>query len=76
MEDTTGRSAPGGYRGHAGLIGTEDIAGVEHRLVKLGRRYGHGGHERLSTVSLNQDEGRPAPTVNRTISTDCKWDGI
>jgi hypothetical protein len=27
MNDTTVRSAPGGYRGQAGLTGTEDTAG-------------------------------------------------
>jgi hypothetical protein len=56
MEDTTARSAPGGYRGQAGLTGTEDTAGGEHRLVQPGRRYGHGVHGTLSTVSLNRDE--------------------
>ena len=43
MEDTTARSAPGGYRGQAGLTDTEDTAGVEHHLVKLGRYSGCGG---------------------------------
>jgi len=28
----------------------------EHRLVKPGRRYGHGGHGIVSTISLNRDE--------------------
>jgi hypothetical protein len=53
MEDTTARSAPGGYRGQAGLIGTEDTAGVEHRLVKPGRNR----WRIVSTVSLNRDDG-------------------
>jgi hypothetical protein len=57
MEDTTARSAPGGYRCHACLIGSEDTAGVEHCLVKPGRRYGHGGHRIVSTVSWNRDDG-------------------
>jgi len=56
MEDTTASSAPGTYRGQAGLTGTEDTAGGEHRLVKLGRRYGHGGHGIVSTISLNRDD--------------------
>ena len=38
----------------------------EYRLVKPGRRYEHGG----------RDSGESAPTVNWTISTDCKRDGI
>jgi len=58
LEDTTVRSAPGGYGGQADLTGMEDKVGG------------------LSTVSLNRDEGRSAPTVNGTISTDCKRDGI
>ena len=29
----------------------------EHRLVKPGRLYRRGGHEIVSTVLLNQDEG-------------------
>ena len=28
----------------------------EHSLVKPGRRYGHGRHGIVSTVSLNRDE--------------------
>jgi hypothetical protein len=74
LEDTTARSAPGGYGGQADLTGMEDKArGVstvslnrddiaaaeensEHRLVKPGRRYGHGGHGIVSTVSLNRDD--------------------
>jgi hypothetical protein len=66
MEDTTGRSAPGGYIGQADLTGTEDTAGSEHRLVTPGRRYERGGH----------DFGESAPTLNGTISTDCNRDGI
>jgi len=38
----------------------------EHRLVKPGRRYERGG----------RNLGKSAPTVNGTISTDCKRDGI
>jgi len=56
MDDTTARSAPGEYRGQACSTGTEDTAGGEHRLYKPGRRYGHGGHGIVSTVSLNRDE--------------------
>jgi hypothetical protein len=37
MEHTTARSAPGGYRGQAGLTGTADRAGVEHHLIEPGR---------------------------------------
>ena len=44
LEDTTARSAPGGYRGQAGLTGTEDTAGGEHRLVKPGRYSWSGGY--------------------------------
>ena len=46
----TTRSAPGGYRGQAGLTGTEATAGGKHSLVKLGGTYGHGGHEIASTT--------------------------
>jgi hypothetical protein len=42
------------------------VEDCEHRLVKPGRRYERGG----------RDLGESAPTVNGTISTDCKWDGI
>jgi hypothetical protein len=56
MEDMTARCAPGGYRGQVGLTGTEDTARSEHRLVKPGRRYGHGGHGIVNTFSLNRDE--------------------
>jgi len=42
LEDTTARSAPGGYGGQADLTGTKDKA---------------GGHQIVSTVSLNRDEG-------------------
>jgi len=66
MEDTTARSAPRGYSGQADLTGTEDTAVCELRLVKPGRRYERGG----------RDLGESAPTVNGTISTDCKRDGI
>jgi hypothetical protein len=31
------------------------MASGEHRLIKLGRRYGHGGDGIVSTVSLNRD---------------------
>jgi hypothetical protein len=60
LEDTTARSAPGGYWVDAAV---EDR---EHRLVKPGRRVERGG----------SDSGESAPTVNGTISTDCKRDGI
>jgi len=40
------------------------VEGREHRLVKPGRRYERGG----------RDLGESAPTVNGTISTDCKRD--
>jgi len=45
MEDKTARSAPGGYRGQAGLTGTEDTAGGEHRLGKPGKDGWRGGSE-------------------------------
>jgi hypothetical protein len=74
LEDTTARSPPGGYGGHADITGTEDKAGrvstvslnrhdiaaaeenCEHRLVKPGQRYGHGGHRIVSNVSFNRDK--------------------
>jgi hypothetical protein len=54
-----------GTEDKAGRVSTvslnrDDIAAAEekseHRLVKPGRRYGHGGHGIVSTVSLNRDE--------------------
>jgi hypothetical protein len=41
-------------------LNRDDIAAAEenceHRLLKPGRRYGHGGHGIVSTVSLNRDD--------------------
>jgi hypothetical protein len=62
MEDTTARSAPGGYRGQAGLTGTEDTAGVS--TVSLNQDKMAGAEDMgwmpqwriVSTVSLNRDE--------------------
>ena len=49
-------------------LNRDDIAAAEenceHRLVKPGRRYERG----------ERDLGESAPTVNGTISTDCKRD--
>ena len=69
MEDTTTRSAPGGYRGRAGLPGTEDTAGVS--TISLNPDDVAGAEDTgwmprqriVSTLSLNHDEGMSAADV-------------
>ena len=63
LEDTTARSAPGGYGGHADLIGMEDKAGGVS-TVSLNRDKMAGAEDMgwmpqwriVSTVSLNRDK--------------------
>jgi len=57
---------PGQYSWSGGYRVDHTVEDREQHLVKPGRRYERGG----------RDLGESAWTVNGTISTDCKQDGI